>query len=468
MGIVIKRRVKEKKGFALIITLLSLALISILGLVLMRVATSNFKMTKIDSRSQGAYYIAEAGISYMIDQFNTEVHENESKYKTSTAFFQHIENQFTKAASTLDNFEKNNGEQPKAFITVSQVGTNEDRRDYKIQSVGKIGDSTRTVGAILSISWNQEEKNEIIEELIFYAKNFSFKGSSVNAPTGSIVMDGIQTHSLNGGSALNISNMYFNGPVKMDGGSASFGSKDNPGNIYVNGNLEFWNGTRDVYGDIRVNGKFRLKDAKIYGNVYVNGDLELEWIPEIHQNIYYTGKLIAPANYNTSVLNKCIKVESVDNFKIPIVDYSLREDRWYIDNGYVVKGNETGTIPHGAKMLVNNYKNTNWQNITGQVVLISKGDIILRGGNGFTGALIAPNGRVEYSGDGTFNGVIISKNEITLPKGGNYFNFKGLSEIFGKDIPVIASGNVGNGNGGGGSTTSQSVKVTIKSNIKEE
>jgi len=465
-SIILKKISKEQKGFAFIITILCLALMSILGFAIIGVTTSNFKMAKVDSRSQSSYYIAEAGANYMVDKINTEVEKNGSKYKTNSEFFQNIENNFTKNIDTLDSFEENNGQQPKAFITVSHVSTDEDTRDYRIESIGEIGNSKRKVSTTISIGWTKQENNEIIDSLLFYSKKFIFKGSSVNAVSGSIVMDGLEEHNLNGGSALNITNMYFNGPVKMDGGSASFGSKDKPGNIYVNGDLDFWNGTRDVYGDIRVKGKFRLKDAKIHGDVYVDGDLELGWTPQIDKNIYYTGKLIAPANYNNSLLNKCIKVDGVDSFEIPMVDFSLKEDSWYSSNGYVIKGNETGVIPHNAKMLVNNYKNTNWQNVTGQVVIVSKGDIILRGGNGFTGALIAPNGRVEYSGDGTFNGVIISKNEINLPKGGNHFNFKSLKEVFGDDIPVITS-SIGGGSDGNNSGTNNA-KVTIKTNIKEE
>ena len=188
----------------------------------------------------------------------------------------------------------------------------------------------------------------------------------MNAESGSIIMDGIETSNLNGGSLLNITNMYFNGPVKIDNGSASFGSKNKPGHIYVNGDLDFWSGTRNVYGDLRINGKFRLKDAIIHGDVYVNGDLELGWTPQIKKNIYYTGNLIAPSNYNQSILNKIVKVNSVDSFIIPMVDFDLKEDRWYKNNGYVVKGNETGIIPQNAKILVDNYKNTNWQRCRGK------------------------------------------------------------------------------------------------------
>lgn len=460
--------VEEQKGFVLVTIVLGLALISILGLAIIGVTTSDFKMTKIDARNQSAYYIAEAGANYIIDRINEDAQQNASKYQTSAEFFQHIEKQFIRDTIVLDNFGENNGKQPKALITLSQVDIDGDTRDYKVESAGKIGDSTRTINSIISIKWSQNASGGIIDELIFYARNFTFGGSTVNAPGGSIVMDGMQTHNLNGGSSLNISNMYFNGPVKMDGGSASFGNKNNPGSIYVNGNLDFWNGTRDVYGDIRVKGRFRLKDAIVHGNAYVNGDLELGWTPQIHNNIYYTGKLVAPTSFNESLLNKCIKVDSVDKFEIPIIEYSLREDDWYVDNGYLIRGYETGSIPDRAKMLVDNYKNTNWQDIKGQVTIVSKGDIILRGGSGFTGALIAPNGKVEYSGDGTFNGVIISKNEISLPKGGNNFEFKSLSEIFDNEIPVIVNENVGDGNGAGGTIGSKDAKVTIKSNIKEE
>lgn len=118
-------------------------------------------------------------------------------------------------------------------------------------------------------------------------------------------------------------------------------------------------------------------------------------------------------------------------------------------------------------MLVDNYANSSWQSITGQVVIVSKGDIILRGGSGFTGALIAPNGKVEYSGDGVFNGVIISKNEIKLSAGGNTINYLPLNEIFGNDIPLIVNDNSDEGNNENGSAA-KDVKVTIKSSIKEE
>ena len=465
-----KKILGKQQGFALVATILGVAIISVFGIAIMGVTTSNFKMTKTDGRSQSAYYIAEAGVNYIVDQINTEVSNN--SIETRDAFYQHIDNLFTASTLHIDDFDKNNGEQPKALINVKHVGTSEDgnTRDYEIKSRGEIGNSRRTVSSVISIIWKQDS-NELLNSLLFYAKNFTFEGSAINAPSGGIVMDGLETHNLNGGSALNISDMYFNGPVKMDGGSASFGSAEKPGKIFVNGDLELWNGTRNVYGDIRVNGKFRLKDAIIHGDVYVNGDLELGWTPQIQESatIYYTGDLEAPDNYNDSILSKSIKVHNVDSFEIPMIDFILKEDSWYVNNGYTIHGDEEGKIPANAKMLVDSYNNTEWQDITeeGEVVIVSKGDIILRGGNGFKGALIAPNGSVTYEGDGTFEGIIISKNELSLTKGGNYFKFKSLTEMFGNDInnlPVIPSNHAEDGS----ANNKKKASLIIKSNIREE
>lgn len=469
----VKKILTEENGMALPITILTLLMVSIFGLSLLGTATSNFRAAKVDSRVESSYYIAESGVHYMVDSIKSQVEEIYLQSSSSEEMFQQLDNLFTKNPFVLNSFEDNNGEQPKATITVSSVNKAKDEnnyREYTIESIGSIGDSTRTVTSTISIKWPEQEEEdvEIIESLLFYSKSFSFHGTAINAASGSIVMDGIETHNLNGGSALNISNMYFNGPVIIDGGSASFGSVSQPGKIYVNGDLDFWNGTRNVYGDIRVNGDFRLKDARIYGDVYVDGDLELGWTPEIHKNIYYTGKLTAPNSYNKSLLRKCIKVESVDAFDIPMVDFDLKEDSWFRNNGYVVKGKETGTIPKDAKMLVDNYKNTNWQDIKGRVVIVSKGDIILRGGNGFTGALIAPNGKVEYSGDGTFNGIIISKNEISLPQGGNHFNFKSIEELFGDNLPAVVKNRSDEEPDRKGSGKPNGVEVTIESNVKEK
>lgn len=363
-----RKNVDNQNGFALIVTIIALAVMAILGFNIIGVTSAHYKMTREDGKSQSTYYIAEAGANYMMDRVNEKVRDlkewqeeqelqefleedpDGNKPMTKGEFFQYIEDAFLERTFTLSDFQVHGTEEPEASVTVTKEGSTVDSRDYKIISVGTIGSSKRTVNLILSIGWieKEDEKIEILDDLLFYSTQFSFSGTSANADRGAIVIDGVDTHHLNGGNHLNISNIYFNGPVTMNDGSASFGNKEYPGTIYVKGDLELWRGERNVYGDVWVDGNFRLKDAIMHGNVYVNGDLILDWEPVIHKNVYYTGEIRTPDNYYQSIIDKCIKVDRVDSFTIPGFNFRLREDQWYINNGYEIRGNEKGEIPAGV------------------------------------------------------------------------------------------------------------------------
>lgn len=201
-----KRIIKEQKGFALVITLLGLLVMSILGVTIIGVTTSNYNLTKIDSRSQSTYYIAEAGANYIIDRINREVQENVSQFETSAEFFQYIEDQFTNDTVILDSFEENYGEQPKAFITISQIGTDEDLRDYKIESVGRLGNNSRKVSAVISLNWSSGREVGNIDDVFLYSPGLSYNGNEINGD-GTVIIERIEQ--LNGGVRLNVKRIYI-------------------------------------------------------------------------------------------------------------------------------------------------------------------------------------------------------------------------------------------------------------------
>ncbi len=546
-SVVMKVVGKNREGFTLIITILALVILFILGFSILGVSTSNYKMTKIDSKSQSAYYIAEAGINYMTDKINKEIQENGTKYNTSTEFFQYIENQFTKNTFSIDSFEKNNGEQPKTLINVTLLTTDEDTRDYKIESEGKIGKSRRKVNTVISIDWIKRANN-VTSDLILNTKKFAFNGSNFNAPGKTIVISGQDATSMNGGSNINVKNIYFK--ELKDGviSGKSFGDENNPGNIYLDGNAHILSSGRtmygnvhtngdfivtggvDIYGDLFVGGRFEVAGgSNIYGDLYVkedfqikggatihgdvyafngidangggkikgnlnvegksklvnitvekasyiNGNLELGWTPIFKQNVYYTGILTKPNSYSQEIMNKCEQVQNVPSlnlhdysFTIPHCTATLNQDNWYEEKGYeVMKGTIVKKISKNAKWLVDNYYNTDYQNIDSEVVIISKKDIILRGGSSFKGVLIAPNGIVKYTG-GDFEGVVISNNEVSL-SGWGQANIRDLEEYFEtSDIPVNfdceGSSEIENNNE---SKDNIRVQIAIKSKIKEE
>lgn len=139
----------------------------------------------------------------------------------------------------------------------------------------------------------------------------------------------------------------------------------------------------------------------------------------------------------------------------------------------------TGAIPKNAKWFVDRYEHDGKQTLNGEIIIVSKGDIILKGAKGvkeFNGALIAPNGKVEYSGGETFNGVIISKDEMKLTEGGTKFNLKSVEEYFGKENNPVEYSNcssIGTSTGSEDSNSSTGVtsgkgKIIEITGIKEQ
>lgn len=467
---------KEQKGFVLITTIFALALISVLGVGIIGVTTSNLNMVKIDSRSQSAYYVAEAGANHMVDEINMKVQENSDKYQTSIDFFQYIENHFTNEIKVFDSFERNNQEQPMAFITVSRTDANvdEDARDYKIESVGKIGSSERTVSLVVTLTWENVQQTGNMDAISIYGPKFTFTGSVINGEENTIVSGGLMTHDLNEGTKMDVTNLYFGGPVTMDGGSASLGNKSSSGSIYIDGNLHLTSGTRNIYGDVHVNGDATLKDAMLFGDIYVNGNLKfIENGPTPHKKIFYTGTIDAPSYYydensfyQQKILSKCIKVDSVPSFTIPSFDIKLKDSSWYIQNGYIVRNSVTeDVIPDNAKFLVGDYYSSHYTSPNGNIVIISKKDIDISGWRNITGVLIAPNGEVKLN-IGSFTGVIISKEGLTATGGGWDINLRRLSDFFTESaIPIDIYADNGSSTG---EEKNVRTKVEIKIPIREK
>ncbi|WP_010099180.1 prepilin-type N-terminal cleavage/methylation domain-containing protein [Ornithinibacillus scapharcae] len=279
-----------------------------------------------------------------------------------------------------------------------------------------------------------------------YTSEFIFQGNQVNGSNASIVILGdMITEHLNGGALNQVSTIYIDGDVRLSGGSAGIGSASAPGEIVVNGDLSLWEGRREIFGDVYVNGNLRLKDAVINGNIYVNGDVELGWTPTLNGNskIYYTGTLSHPDNYREGILRNVVQqeqvaVQSIPNNRIP----NLRDDSWFMENGYT----NTITSDQNMKIFGNNINLDSHYNSTADkyvdsftnFIIVSKGDISIGGKswiNKFSGLVIAPNGKVTFNGS-SFEGIVIARDGFHVKSGGTKVNYlhideyiKGLSEF---------------------------------------
>ena len=267
--------------------------------------------------------------------------------------------------------------------------------------------------------------------------SFVFSGDKMGGANAiMIVRDSLITPQFNGGAHTGVSKIYIGGSMSMDTGSASFGSQSATGSIHVHGNLSLWNGTRDVYGDVYVNGNFRLKDAKLNGNYYINGDLELGWTPGLDStwHIYYTGKLTTPNNYKQQVLSRCTKVDTVTLPQpIPNDKPGFKPDAWYISKEYITSGTifNQNTFTSNKKFFVTSFSTEGWIPTREKVVIVSKSNISIgnMGGSNLSGILFAPNGKVTISNLNRFDGIIIAK-EVLITTGGSDIYYRAIGEFF--------------------------------------
>jgi type II secretory pathway pseudopilin PulG len=454
----LRKLLGEEKGFALVATILILLIVSILGIAIVSTATSNLRLTRMDSRSQSAYYIAEAGLNEIVDRINTKIHDKNNNYKTGDDLFRDIESLFLKDF-TLDDFDLNRGEQPKSLVTVTCAATDRDMRRYKIKSIGTIGSSTRTVSTMIDISWESQQEIGDMEDVFIYSPQTYFTGETINGKGGTIISNGLTDKNFHGGTKLNVTNIYFADSVVLTGGLPILGSDSNDGRIYIDGDFKLgtWG---HVYGDVYVNGDLRPGGITFHGNVYVNGDVEFGENVGPIKRIEYTGKITAPSHL--TLPKNLVKVSSVPSFEIPLLDIRLRDDLWYKNQGYDIVGTVTvDQAPKNAKVYANNYTiKNNINSLDDNKIIISKGDISINGGwNKFTGALIAPNGEVSL-GQGEFNGIIISKNGLRVVGGGGVINMRTLSDFFTEDTMPIGVYKGGQGDNGGSSYGQGKMEIT--------
>ncbi|MDD5025088.1 MAG: hypothetical protein PHF57_11590, partial [Methanoregula sp.] len=272
--------------------------------------------------------------------------------------------------------------------------------------------------------------NYTIEENVFvYGNQLSFSGDSVYGPGSTVVVTGdLTTTDLNGGTSIDVTTIYIDGNVNLNGGSAGLGSSVEPGNIYVNGSLTLWNGQRHIYGDVYVAGDFSLKDARIHGDVYVDGDVTLGYTPTLDANshIYYTGTLTVPTNYNhPEIVSKCIHQATVPAVEMPNMDIPpAKSAAWYAERGYV----SGGTLTDYKKIYASSYSSSSWNPGASNVIIVAtSGDITITGfgGSTLTGVLFAPNGKVTFNGE-SFEGLVIARDGFDVTSGGTEVIFRNL------------------------------------------
>ncbi|KAF5084544.1 PKD domain protein [anaerobic digester metagenome] len=275
-----------------------------------------------------------------------------------------------------------------------------------------------------NINFSGRLYSNIVENVFIHGQRLSFSGDTIMGHGSTVIITGgLNTASTNLGAQIGATTIYIDGDVDLATGSAGLGSSTKPGNIYINGDLRLWNGQREIYGDVYVNGNFDLKDARIHGMVFVDGDLTLGWTPYLATDarIFYTGQIHYPNNYDQNILSKCIKWDKVPGFTIPDGLPSLKPDDWYSSNGY----GTGGLLTSGMKVFADSYSSTGYRPSATNVIIVAKtGDITITGlgGSSLTGIFFAPYGKVTFGG-GSLQGLILTRDGFFVTSGGTDVTF---------------------------------------------
>lgn len=476
------KRFVNQSGASLVTVLMTLVVLSVLGMGLATVSFANIKLTTVERDFQSAYYIAEAGANQAYAEIKSLVEQAYETKNTQEQFYHTLSEWISNEIDGVRyvNFESSFGENPEANISVSSDSLSDSERKYTIRSKGIIGDRTRTVETELLIEWLEQGSSQ--PAAFVYGERFKFAGNTVNGSDATIIVqDALQTGDFNGGSFTGVSNVYINGSLSLTSGGAAIGSITHPGKIYINGDLNLSGGVAlhgDVYvagdlnitngsiengnvyvqgdgnldngeilGDVYIAGNTRIVNAQLNGKVYSGGHLTYGWTPKGSFSVDYIGSLTYPSNFDTTILSRANKVSSIPTiptFEIPEYNISLKSDDWYKDRDYTLQtGNVSmSVIPDNLKLVTEgNFNSHHHTSPSGDVVIISKhGDIDISGWRNLTGVLIAPEGEVRFGG-ASFTGVVLTKHGFDFHQGGSTLNAKDISYFFNEaDIPVDITG----------------------------
>ncbi len=150
---------KSKDGSALLMTVVVFLVIVIISMGSSMVALANLNRSKTSSEYTSVYYVAEAGLNQFIDELKQFVKANEASISNDP---QNLGNKFASNMNSGDDniiYDYNSLMQEKSYATVKMdfLKFENGVYTYNINSVGNVGDVSRTVNSRLELSISQSE-----------------------------------------------------------------------------------------------------------------------------------------------------------------------------------------------------------------------------------------------------------------------------------------------------------------------
>ena len=416
---------KKEKGSVMVIALLILIVMLILGMALLNVVASNFKLTGAERDFQAVYYIAEAGINRIIHDIGKKVDELSEEILSHEEFFEQLDeyideyildkNAGEKPNSfILEGFEKIFNEDPLAEIVIDtedliindeNTSYNEGVKGYIITSEGKIGRLSRTVNTSIEITHRIGKSMALGHHPAFDYVMYSGGEDVLKIPSGSDIDGSVYGYNIN----FNAYRTTINGSIVSETSVQLSGGMEANGNIYaMDGTVGILSSETKVIGDIHATDNVILNSGTtLIGSIYTEGDTELK-----SSNAKVTGDIHAGGNVSLGSASKVKDIYTSGNVKF--VSSGATVDGEIHAVGYVGESNSgNGVTVNGNIFSDNNViarPNQNYK-IYGDVHAM--GNIENGAGNHIAGDAISAKNVINK---GTIKGIIIQNGDPITPE----------------------------------------------------
>src|SRR5690554_3776279 len=174
----LKESIRNQEGSVFIVTLMILAVLSILGSAVLSTTFSNNKMAIYDSEFQSVYYVAEAGVRHVGSNITDSIEDIYMESESKDDYFRRIEDYIIDSIASFNtgDFSEVRGSQPDVEILLQDVESTDDSRIYTLISTGDIDGISRQVVQKIEVKYSKS--NEILADMAVFADGeINLKGS---------------------------------------------------------------------------------------------------------------------------------------------------------------------------------------------------------------------------------------------------------------------------------------------------
>lgn len=394
----LKKFLKNEKGSAMVLSLMVLMVLSVLGVALGTVTVGSFRLSDNSRDLNSAYYIAEAGANMAYEEIKGYTAEAYDVSNSSSIFFEKMNyplnlNNIKTNEKEYDEFADQQGNQPVAKVSIKPISNEGDTKTYTIESVGKVGENTRTVTKEYQLTYNEKNTGNGTITLPSGAENaaiiardsFKFSGGKI---TGDVIINSSEEE------AVQITNKGNSN--KIDG------------EILVNSQ---GTGQWHIYENF-----FKSLETKIDEIVLPEGD------ETYNSSLDENNKKKSLTGNGEPVVLESLSIDNNETLSIYTNNqpFNLIVNNLEISNGGKVEIIGTGDLNiyyFGSSTL--NLKNNSFKGN----LFVKEADIIFEGSGSIDGVLLTGGDNVKISNGSKNNAVIIApKSKSTVNISGNNVN----------------------------------------------